>query len=212
MIFLISRYKKHICDDCYYVKGDIYFNVTAKFDLFGKKDFNWKLFEIGYPFTITVTNGEIYSALQQNIQKMRRRNFKEQGKLLKAYFRMVRKFDAVIWNLYKHLWIFCCSAEYNKSLMGNLTPHYMYQNSDSKNDIRKKAIVILPDDHFEDTSFAGAPFEFIDLSKTNIKTLTGTFGNCINLTEVILPSTLTTITDHCFQECKNLKYITSLRI
>ena len=43
---------------------------------------------------------------------MRRRNFKEQGKLLKAYFRMVRKFDAVIWNLYKHLWIFCCSVEY----------------------------------------------------------------------------------------------------
>ena len=26
---------------------------------------------------------------------------------------MVKKFDAVIWNLYKHLWIFCCSAEYN---------------------------------------------------------------------------------------------------
>ena len=25
---------------------------------------------------------------------------------------MVKKFDAVIWNLYKHLWIFCCSAEY----------------------------------------------------------------------------------------------------
>ena len=55
----------------------------------------------------------LYSALQQNIQKMRRRNFKEQGKLLKAYCRMVKKFDAVIWNLYKHLWIFCCSAEYN---------------------------------------------------------------------------------------------------
>ena len=54
----------------------------------------------------------LYSALQQNIQEMRRRNFKEQGKLLKAYCRMVKKFDAVIWNLYKHLWIFCCSAEY----------------------------------------------------------------------------------------------------
>ena len=31
---------------------------------------------------------------------------------MKAYCRMVKKFDAVIWNLYKHLWIFCCSAEY----------------------------------------------------------------------------------------------------
>ena len=29
---------------------------------------------------------------------------------------MVRKFDAVIWNLYKHLWIFCCSAEYKCNL------------------------------------------------------------------------------------------------
>ena len=47
---------------------------------------------------------------------MRRRNYKEQGKLLKAYCRMVRKFDAVIWNLYKHKWIFCYSAEYKITL------------------------------------------------------------------------------------------------
>ena len=29
---------------------------------------------------------------------------------------MVKKFDAVIWNLYKHLWIFCCSVEYNMAI------------------------------------------------------------------------------------------------
>ena len=61
---------------------------------------------------LTSSESRVYSALQQNIQEMRRRNFKEQGKLLKAYFRMMKKFDAVIWNLYKHFWIFCFSAEY----------------------------------------------------------------------------------------------------
>ena len=73
----------------------------------------------------------------------------------------------------------------------------------------KKIVIVDPEVKFEDSgNFSGAAIESIDLSAMNITKLpTGTFRDCVNLSEVILPPTLEIIEYDAFENCKSLKNI-----